>query len=64
MKRGVSFQIPNEYGNYLWRILQPLDIANYIKQISTIPFSLNWKDGQSKSRHMKSLLAVIANLSF
>ncbi|MDP4164752.1 MAG: DUF2691 family protein, partial [Bacillota bacterium] len=21
MNRGVSFQIPNEYGNFLWRIL-------------------------------------------
>ncbi|MEC1961220.1 DUF2691 family protein, partial [Bacillus subtilis] len=25
MNRGVSFQIPNEYGNFLWRILQPVE---------------------------------------
>lgn len=30
MKRGVHFQIPNEYVNDLWRILQPLEIANYM----------------------------------
>ncbi|MCO4850684.1 DUF2691 family protein [Bacillus vallismortis] len=30
MLRGVRFQIPNEYGVYLWRILQPLDISNYM----------------------------------
>lgn len=30
MKRGVSFQIPNEYGNVLWRILQPFEITHYM----------------------------------
>ncbi|MGG1243126.1 DUF2691 family protein [Bacillus cabrialesii] len=34
MKRGVSFQIPNEYGHFLWRILQPLEIADYNWQTS------------------------------
>ncbi|AFQ57698.1 hypothetical protein BHY07_09685 [Bacillus subtilis subsp. subtilis] len=34
MNRGVSFQIPNEYGNFLWRILQPVEIANYRWQTS------------------------------
>nr|AAB41098.1 YncE [Bacillus subtilis] len=34
MNRGVSFQIPNEYGNFLWRILQPVEIANYRCQTS------------------------------
>lgn len=34
MSRGVSFQIPNEYGNFLWRILQPVEIANYRWQTS------------------------------
>ncbi|MEC1444281.1 DUF2691 family protein [Bacillus subtilis] len=34
MKRGVSFQIPNEYGNFLWRILLPVEIANYRWQTS------------------------------
>ncbi|MEI1421532.1 DUF2691 family protein [Bacillus cabrialesii] len=34
MKRGVSFQIPNEYGRFLWRILQPLEITNYNWQTS------------------------------
>ncbi|CAM4481294.1 MULTISPECIES: DUF2691 family protein [Bacillus] len=34
MDRGVSFQIPNEYGNFLWRILQPVEIANYRWQTS------------------------------
>ncbi|ASB69920.1 DUF2691 family protein [Bacillus subtilis] len=34
MNRGVSFQIPNEYGNFLWRILRPVEIANYRWQTS------------------------------
>ncbi|QIW80128.1 DUF2691 family protein [Bacillus tequilensis] len=34
MKRGVSFQIPNEYGHFLWRILQPLEITHYKWQTS------------------------------
>lgn len=34
MNRGVSFQIPNEYGNFLWRILQLVEIANYRWQTS------------------------------
>ncbi|MGQ9007691.1 DUF2691 family protein [Bacillus stercoris] len=34
MQRGVSFQIPNEYGNFLWRILQPVEIAHYRWQTS------------------------------
>ncbi|MCY7904707.1 DUF2691 family protein [Bacillus inaquosorum] len=29
-ERGVSFQIPNEYGNVLWRILQPFEITHYM----------------------------------
>ncbi len=30
MLRGVHFQIPNEYGVYLWRMLQHFDISNYM----------------------------------
>ncbi|MCY7859479.1 DUF2691 family protein [Bacillus sonorensis] len=30
MRRGVSFQIPNEYGNYLWKILKPFNVGNYL----------------------------------
>jgi hypothetical protein len=29
MKRGVRFQIPNEYGKYLAEILEPIDCTKY-----------------------------------
>lgn len=29
MKRGISFEIPNEYGNFLKEILEPIDITLY-----------------------------------
>ncbi|MEK3828487.1 DUF2691 family protein [Paenibacillus sp. FSL K6-1558] len=29
MKRGIQFQIPNEYGSFLGEILKPIKIADY-----------------------------------
>jgi len=29
MKRGVSFEIPNEYGSFLGEILKPIDITTF-----------------------------------
>lgn len=35
MTRGVSFEIPNNYGNYLKDILKPIDIAAFDWQIGS-----------------------------
>ncbi|PSL36292.1 uncharacterized protein DUF2691 [Planomicrobium soli] len=29
MRRGISFEIPNEYGKFLWEILEPVDVAAF-----------------------------------
>ena len=30
MKRGISFEIPNEYGRFLWEVLTPIEITKFI----------------------------------
>jgi hypothetical protein len=30
MKRGMSFEIPNEYGSFLWEVLMPFEITEFV----------------------------------
>ncbi|MBT2655810.1 DUF2691 family protein [Bacillus sp. ISL-18] len=30
MKRGISFEIPNEYGRFLWEVLTPVELTKFI----------------------------------
>ncbi|MFP4854720.1 DUF2691 family protein, partial [Paraburkholderia sp. BR14264] len=30
MNRGMSFEIPNEYGSFLWEVLKPFEITEYV----------------------------------
>ncbi|MFJ6268247.1 DUF2691 family protein [Lysinibacillus xylanilyticus] len=30
MKRGIGFEIPNEYGRFLWEVLTPFEITKFI----------------------------------
>ncbi|MCY8655693.1 DUF2691 family protein [Bacillus spizizenii] len=62
MKRGVSFQIPNEYGNYLWRILQPLEIANYMWQTSGESYVV--VDGELDNEELFNDYAIVEGTDF
>lgn len=35
MRRGISFEIPNEYGRFLGKILEPVDVAAFDWQIGS-----------------------------
>ncbi|TXC92816.1 DUF2691 family protein [Metabacillus litoralis] len=43
MKRGISFELPNEYGTFLGDVLKPIDIATY-----------SWKIGSGESYKIKN----------
>lgn len=43
MKRGISFELPNEYGTFLGDVLKPIDIATY-----------RWKIGSGESYKIKN----------
>ncbi|SFC37684.1 Protein of unknown function [Bacillus sp. OV322] len=30
MKRGITFEIPNEYGSFLWKVLTPFEITEFV----------------------------------
>jgi len=36
LKRGVSLQIPNEYGKHLAQILEPLDVPRMIGKSNVV----------------------------
>lgn len=29
MRRGINFEIPNEYGSFLWEVLKPINITEF-----------------------------------
>lgn len=62
MKRGVSFQIPNEYGNFLWRILQPVDIAHYKWQTSGESYFV--VDGELDNEELFHGFAIVEGADF
>ncbi|AUS13963.1 hypothetical protein C0W65_19195 [Bacillus subtilis] len=62
MKRGVSFQIPNEYGNFLWRILQPVDIAHYKWQTSGESYFV--VDGELDNEELFHDFAIVEGADF
>ena len=35
MRRGISFEIPNEYGGFLWEALKPINITEFIWHIGS-----------------------------
>lgn len=49
MKRGIQFQIPNEYGRFLGEILKPIKIADYDWFVGGEESYLVDKDGLGES---------------
>lgn len=35
MRRGISFEIPNEYGSFLGEVLKPINITEFIWRIGS-----------------------------
>ncbi|MFV9833117.1 DUF2691 family protein [Bacillus stercoris] len=62
MKRGVSFQIPNEYGIFLWRILQPVGIAHYKWQTSGESYFV--VDGELDNEELFHDFAIVEGADF